>query len=378
MRDDRGDIYRLAGVTQDITAWKQAEAALRESEDRCRDLVYYSQDLLCTHTLEGRLLSANPASARILGYTVEELLQIPMRELLAPEVRDQFAEYLARVRTEGVAKGLMVILTRTGERRIWEYHNTLRTKGFPVPIVRGMAHDITERRQAEMRLREASERLVRAQEEERGRIARALHDSTVQELLAIKMSLAVVKRSAGKLDRNAAKALGQSLDMIGQCAQGVRSLSYLLHPPLLDELGLASALRGYVQGFRKRSGLRVKLGIGRRIELDRLPREFETSLFRMVQEGLANVQLHSGSKSAVIELKRWDDEVMLRIRDRGRGMPAERLRALESGEVTALGVGIAGMRERARILGGKLEVTSGKDGTTLTARLPIPRRSNVA
>jgi len=366
----------VISAIRDITERRRAEETLRQSEDRYRDLVENSQDLLCTHTLEGRLLSVNPAPARILGYSAEELLQTPMREIIAPEVRGLFDEYLATVRREGVSKGLMLVLTRTGERRIWEYHNTLRTEGVPVPIVRGMAHDITERKQAERQLREASERLLRSQEEERGRIARELHDSTVQELMGIKMSLAVVKRSAGKLDRKATKALGECLAMIGHCTQGVRTLSYLLHPPLLNEFGLASALRGYVEGFRKRSGLRVKLDVGPRIEMGRLPRDFETSLFRMVQEGLANVQLHSGSKSAVIELKRGDDEVMLKVRDRGRGMPAEARRAVENGEITTLGVGIAGMRERVRQLGGKLEISTGKDGTTVIARLPIPRRQD--
>ena len=162
MHDDNGNITNFITLTEDITERKRAEEALRESEDRYRDLVEGSQDFLCTHTLEGQFLFVNPAPARILGYTVEELLQIPLRELLAPEVRDQFPEYLATIRREGVAKGLMVILTRTGERRIWEYRNTLRTKGVPVPIVRGMAHDITERKRAEEALKKSEEKFAKA------------------------------------------------------------------------------------------------------------------------------------------------------------------------------------------------------------------------
>ena len=156
--DAEGNIYRLAGVVQDITARKQAEAAFRESEDRHRDLVEHSQDLLCTHDLAGKMLSCNPTPARLLGYTVEELLQIPMRELLAPELQGQFEEYLSSIKRDGAAQGLLVLVTRTGERRIWEYHNTLRTEGLPFPIVRGMAHDVTERRQAEHALRKSEER----------------------------------------------------------------------------------------------------------------------------------------------------------------------------------------------------------------------------
>src|SRR5271167_189665 len=140
----------------EVSAARQVEAALRE--DLYRDLVEHSQDLLCTHDLGGRLLSINPLPARLLGYEVEALLQIPMRELLAPEYRDQFDEYLARIQRDGFAEGLMILMTRSGERRIWEYHNTLRTDWLPAPIVRGMAHDVTERRRAEAALQKSEER----------------------------------------------------------------------------------------------------------------------------------------------------------------------------------------------------------------------------
>jgi PAS domain S-box-containing protein len=150
--DHDGNVRGATGVFVDITQRKRAEEALRESEDRYRDLVEHSQDLLCTHDLEGKLLSANPAPARILGYEVADLLQIPMRELIAPEYREQFDCYLARIRTAGVDKGVLAVITRSGERRIWEYNNTLRTEGVPFPIVRGMAHDITERQRAEKSL----------------------------------------------------------------------------------------------------------------------------------------------------------------------------------------------------------------------------------
>lgn len=139
-------------------AGKQAEDALREGEDLYRDLVEHSQDLLCTHDLAGRLLSINPLPARLLGYEVEALLRIPMRELLAPEYRDQFEEYLARIQRDGFAEGLMVLMTRSGNRRLWEYHNTLRTDWRPDPIVRGMAHDVTERKRAEAALQKSEER----------------------------------------------------------------------------------------------------------------------------------------------------------------------------------------------------------------------------
>jgi len=156
--DREGKVRGAVGVFVDITQRKRALDALRESEDRYRDLVEHSQDLLCTHDLEGRLLSSNPRPARILGYEVAELLAIPMREGIAPEYREQFDAYLARMKTVGADKGLMAVLTRTGERRIWEYNNTLRTEGVPFPIVRGMARDVTERVRAEKALFATEER----------------------------------------------------------------------------------------------------------------------------------------------------------------------------------------------------------------------------
>jgi PAS domain S-box-containing protein len=141
---------------------------LYDNEDWYRDLVEHSQDLLCAHDLDGRLLSVNPAPARLLGYSVEELLRIPMRELLAPELRSEFEVYLRDIAQKGESSGLICVVTRTGERRIWEYHNTLRTEGVPSPIVRGIAHDVTEQKRIEILLREAGEKLLdRVQEHER-------------------------------------------------------------------------------------------------------------------------------------------------------------------------------------------------------------------
>jgi len=134
--------------------------ALQENEDWYQDLVEHSKDLLCIHDLKGRLLSINPAPARVLGYSVEELLQIPMREIIAPEFRPEFDAYLKQIEHAGESHGFMAVLTRSGERRIWEYHNTLRREGVATPIVRGLAHDVTEQKRAEKQACEASEAIV--------------------------------------------------------------------------------------------------------------------------------------------------------------------------------------------------------------------------
>jgi PAS domain S-box-containing protein len=142
--------------------------ALEENEDWYRDLVEHSRDLLCVHDLEGRFLSINPTPARLLGYSVEEMLQKPMRDFVDPQFRAQFDAYLREIARAGQADGLLALLTRSGERRIWEYHNTLRTEGVETPIVRGIAHDVTERVRAEKALRAANEELVKtARERER-------------------------------------------------------------------------------------------------------------------------------------------------------------------------------------------------------------------
>ncbi|MGH7370131.1 MAG: MASE1 domain-containing protein, partial [Candidatus Methylomirabilaceae bacterium] len=144
----------LAAITSER---RRTEEALRESEDRYRDLVEHSQALICIHDLQGRVLSVNQAAEQCLGYDRDVILRTPMREFLAPEARDQFDAYLEQIRTQGVAKGLMVIVNKSGDRRIWEYHNTLRTAGVAAPIVRGIAHDITERKWAEQGLRRSEE-----------------------------------------------------------------------------------------------------------------------------------------------------------------------------------------------------------------------------
>jgi len=157
-----GKALNFVGSAQEITVRKEMEAVLRESEDRYRDLVEHSTDLICTHTLDGRLLTVNELPAKLLGYTREEMLNKPMRAFLLPEARAQFDESLLTIQKEGFVKGSMVVLTKSGERRIWEYHNTLRTDGVTTPIVRGIAHDVTEQRRMQKALRASEEKFSKA------------------------------------------------------------------------------------------------------------------------------------------------------------------------------------------------------------------------
>jgi PAS domain S-box-containing protein len=151
-----------AALLAEIKERKRLEQALKETEDRYRDLVEHTEDLVCTHDLKGRLLFVNPTSARVLGYQVDELLRMTLRDLLAPRYRDRFDIYISRIQRKGAARGLMTVLSRTGEERIWEYNNVLRTEGVPYPIVRGMAHDVTEKALAESDLRRSEAKFATA------------------------------------------------------------------------------------------------------------------------------------------------------------------------------------------------------------------------
>ena len=152
-------VIKRMGMTQDISTRVEAERALIESEERYRDLVESSHDLICTHDLSGRVLSMNEPPARFLGYKPEELIGRSIPDQLSGGATVQFAEYIQRIKRDGFANGLMVLMTKAGERRVWEYQNTLRTEGVSEPLVRGMAHDVTERVKAQKALRESTARL---------------------------------------------------------------------------------------------------------------------------------------------------------------------------------------------------------------------------
>ena len=233
--------------------------------------------------------------------------------------------------------------------------------------VASLRKEISEHERTEQTLRELSLRLLRTQDEERRRIARELHDSTGQKLAALAMNLSVIGKSAETLDARARKTLTESLALLDQSAREIRTLSYLLHPPLLDERGLAAAVRWFADGFTQRSGVQVNLEAP--ADSQRLPEEIEIALFRIVQEGLTNIHRHSGSSTATIRLVVDQSHVQLEVLDAGKGLPKPR----SNGYVAPLGVGITGMRERVKQLGGQMKIESGSRGTTVSVTLPLTR-----
>ena len=212
-------------------------------------------------------------------------------------------------------------------------------------------------------MRQLSGHLLQSRDEERRRIGRELHDSTAQELVAVAMNIDLVQQRNVGRDVTIDNLLADSQAIIEQSQRELRTLAYQLHPPSLDELGLAGAVQEYADGFTQRSGIKVTLDASP--ALGRLPAETERALFRVVQESLGNVHRHSGSPTATIRIAREDGAVILEVTDQGCG-----LRVRSDGTVAKAGVGLGGMRERVRQLGGRFEVQSSAGGTTVRAIVP--------
>ena len=229
-----------------------------------------------------------------------------------------------------------------------------------------LRREVSERLNAENALRQLSQNIVRLQDEERRRIARELHDSAGQYLSAVTLTLEQLARRYSGEDEKNKQLIQEALGLVGDCIKEVRTMSYLLHPPVLDDFGLASALRWYVEGFSQRSGIHVRLDLAE--VFPRLNRELETALFRIVQEGLTNIHRHSGGHSATVELTIFNKKVNAIISDDGHGMPANMLEKIGRGHG---GVGLMGMYERVKQLGGSIHIDSGGAGTKITTELPI-------
>ena len=216
--------------------------------------------------------------------------------------------------------------------------------------------------------RQLSTRLLTLQDEERRRLALDLHDSTAQRLAALSMNLDVVEGARQALDARARRALAESRTLAEQCSREVRTLAYLLHPPLLDERGLPAAVGWFVEGFTKRSGIEVTLNMH---DVGRLPEAIERSLFRVIQESLTNVHRHASTATASITLTATVDEVALDIEDQGRGLRDQAPHPQGTLRPETLGVGIQGMRERTHELGGRFDVAFTDSGTTVCVRVPL-------
>ncbi len=255
---------------------------------------------------------------------------------------------------------IVVVMGETRRRQ----NETLRKSQGELEIkVRERTTDLAA---VNLNLRELSARLLQLQDDERRRIARELHDSVGQMLAALSMNLSTVRTDIEQLTKTMA-ALTDSEGIVQDMVTEVRTISHLLHPPLLDELGLSSALRWYVDGFSQRSRIQVNLDMPE--DFGRLPADQETAIFRVVQECLTNIHRHSESPIARIRVRQREQEVRVEIADQGKGIPPQKLQEMVT--TGTPGVGIRGMQERLRQLGGVLDIESSGAGTLVSVRLPI-------
>jgi signal transduction histidine kinase len=215
-------------------------------------------------------------------------------------------------------------------------------------------------------VRHLSARVLRVQDETQRRIARELHETVAQSLVALRMNLGSIKRFFNGND-GGGRILEDSLTIVDDAVAEVRTVSYLLHPPMIDQAGLITALRWYVEGFQQRSGIATTLEAPE--DLGRLPRDLETAVFRAVQESLTNVQRHSGSTTARVTVQRDGERLSIAVSDEGRGLPAAL--GQDRNALLASGVGIAGINERVHELHGSMSVDSSEKGTTLSVTLPL-------
>jgi len=355
-------------------------------------------------------ISRNPATAYLLAF-LAALLSLLARGALTP-VLDATLPYVTLFPAVvlvswlcGVGPGALVVVLELLGARFW-FIAPLHSLRIPAPpdavgllaftassaviiaigdlvrrntaalqIAQGQLEEKVQQRtvaldSANHNLSELSSRLLRLQDEERRRIARELHDSVGQTLAALSMNLAAVASEIERLSKTAS-LVADSATLVNDMSTDIRTISYLLHPPLLDEAGLSSALTWYVKGFSERSKIEVDLDIPE--DFGRLPRDLETAVFRIVQECLTNIHRHADSPVAKVRIAQRDGHIRVEVQDKGKGIPSQERAEIVSSVNGTPGVGIRGMRERLRQLGGTLDLSSDGEGkgTLIAARLPI-------
>jgi len=374
-RVGEGNIEGAVVALVNISALQRATEAIEDARRYAESIIEAVQESLVVLDSGLRVLSANRSFYETFQATpkstVGELIYdlgsgqwniSPLRSLLDKVQSDDTPLSSLEVEHDFPLIGRKTIVLRARQ---------FRSPKGGTPLILLSIQDETDRREAELAASRSgvmSARLMRVQDDERRRVARELHDSTAQSLAGLMMNMNQLSRMLQKSDPKILATLAESRALADESIREIRTISYLLHPPLLEEAGLASALRWFIDGFGNRSNIRVKLAIPAR--MPRLVAATELALFRIAQEGLTNVHHHSGSKSAQVEIAITSSQVILQISDRGKGLPADIWKA-QGGISRTPGVGIASMRERVKELGGTLEFDSSRRGATLRATLPL-------
>jgi PAS domain S-box-containing protein len=387
----------VGGVTKgvvisfrDDSKRRETEEALRRSERIYRAIGESIDYGVWICDAGGRNIYASPSFLELIGLSQQEYSEFGWSRVLHPDDARKTIEAWQ----ECVRSGSFWEREHRFQRRNGGWHYIL-SRGAPIHDADGkilcwaginldiqkwkesefalegrVAERTEELLRARNELRDLSARLLKTQDEERRRIARELHDGVGQLLAAMNMNLAILLPEKSRLREDAAKALNENGTLVDQALRDIRTMSYLLHPPLLDEVGLGSALQWYVGGFSERSGIAVSLEVTP--DLGKLPRDVELSLFRIVQECLTNIHRHSGSSTARVRVYVRPGEVCLEVQDSGKGIPGDVYEKISSGE--SFGLGIRGIRERLRQFGGQLDIRSDAGGTLVCATLPHGER----
>ena len=363
LRDEQGSVVKWYGLAIDIEDRKQAESQSATLLDAIPQQIW-------SGPLDGTLDYCNERWRSYVGLGLEELRGDGWQSMLHRDDRER----VLKAWQESVTNGTPY----EQEERHRGVDGTYRwflARGVPLRdaqgrIVRwyGTNTDIEDRKQAEEELRRLSGQLLLLQDEERRRIARDLHDSTGQDLVALATTLNQIHASIPSSSRKLRKLASQCQALADQCIRDVRTLSYLLHPPMLDEAGLEDAIRHYASGFTHRTGIDVQLEMSPR--LGRMKPDVELALFRVVQESLTNIQRHSGSPLAKIGIERDSGKITLEISDKGTGISGS-LRKRNEKLPFGPGVGIPSMHERVKLIGGQFDIESSSSGTTVRVRIPV-------
>jgi PAS domain S-box-containing protein len=364
---DQSQSY-VAELEKRIAERKQAEVALRESEERYRELFENARDAIYVHDLNGTYIRVNKAAERLSGYPREEIVGHNFWEFIAPDhikhVREHFCTKLAQ---QGETTYECDVISKDGRRVPVEVSSRAIYENGVVVGIQGMARDITERKWAQDALQMFSRQLIEAQEDERRRIARELHDQIGQVLTAVKMNLYTVQQVCTSSETRS--YVKDNIEAVDEALRLVRDLSIDLRPPVLDDLGLATALLWYVDRYTRRTGLNVEVKIDLPDENERFSRELETACFRIAQEALTNVVRHANAHHVLVQLEKEGSVLFLTIKDDGVGFDLDSLRHREPRATT---LGLVGMHERAHAAGGIIYIDSKPwHGTEIRFSIPV-------
>jgi PAS domain S-box-containing protein len=362
--DEDGRMARMIGMVADVTQRKQAEETLRQSEEKFRSVFRDAGVGMMIVSPDGRFLAANKAFCECLGYSEEELLEKTLQSITFPEDWPSFLGILSEALKDGhgfqrfekrcVHKSGSIVYTESSASLI------RAPDGTPQYFV-GEVIDITKRKQAEEALSDMTRKLVEAQEQERARIARELHDNITQHLAMLAIELSQLRRKAEDLPEGVRDRMHELQQMTSDISTGVHALSHELHSSTLEYLGLVTGMRSWCKEFGQRQQLEIDFESQ---DISKLPRDISLCLFRVLQEALHNAAKHSGANRIEVQLAERSGEIHLVVRDSGKGFDTE-------SAMRSQGLGLTSMQERVRLVGGTIALNSKPlGGTTIYVRVP--------